>query len=106
MFLWRALLCKMEIWARQVLFAALPNCPVCVGTCQTSFSTLSGRGHGAEVLGDSVLCRSDPSLFLGPELMGWGLVRALGGLLSVQTTRREGPFQLSPPVSTWRACLS
>ena len=65
-------------WGQTGLFAALQNCR-CVGSCRTSFSTLSRRGHCAEVPGDSLLCRSDPFLFLGPELMGWGLVRVLLG---------------------------
>lgn len=78
LFFWSAVLCKMGIGARQVCLL-LFGIAVYVGSCQTSFSTLSWRGHCAQVLGDSLLCRSDSFLFLGPELMGWGLVGVLVG---------------------------
>lgn len=79
-------------WGQTGLFAALQNCPVCVGSCQTSFSTLSWRGHCAEVLGDSVLCRSDPFLFLGPELMARGLVRVSVGSCLFRTPGGKDSF--------------
>ena len=81
--------CGVQSYAKEGqtgLFAALQNCPVCVGSCQTSFSALSWRGHSALVPGDSVLNVSDPCHFLGPELMGWGW----GSLCGLEQTEGRG----------------